>query len=119
MDELREPDYGKIGARIRDLRERQGLTQEDLAERTGLSRTHISHIETGRTKGSYPAFIAIANALQVGLDDLSCDSLGHEVVAYQKEIAALLEDCTPLEIRVVADTVRAAKQIMRERGLTK
>lgn len=79
----------------------------------------MSHIETGGTKSSTPAFIAVANALRVGLDDLLCDSLDHETTAYHKEIAALTEDCTPLEIRVLADMIRATKEIMRNRGLAK
>ena len=76
-------------------------------------------METGGTKSSTPAFIAVANALHVGLDDLLCDSLEHEAAAYHKEIAALTEDCTPLEIRVLADMIRATKEIMRNRGLTR
>lgn len=116
--ELKEPDYKAMGERIKTLRQRRGISQEQLAERCGLSKTHMSHIETGNTKGSMPSFMVIANVLQVGLDDLACDSLEHETPAYHKEIAELTADCTPLEIRVIADTVRAAKGIMRNRGLT-
>lgn len=79
----------------------------------------MSHMETGGTKSSTPAFIAVANALRVTLDDLLCDSLEAATVSYHKEIAALTEDCSPLEIRVLADMIRATKEIMRNRGLTK
>ncbi|MFC9945912.1 helix-turn-helix domain-containing protein [Streptomyces pratensis] len=37
-----------FGARVRSSRESQGWKQEDLAERTGYSGTHISAVETGR-----------------------------------------------------------------------
>lgn len=94
------------------------MSQEQLAECAGLSKTHMSHMETGGTKSSTPSFIAVANALQVTLDDLLCDSLEVATVPYHKEIAALTEDCTPLEIRVLADMIRATKDIMRSRGLT-
>ncbi|MGC5411677.1 helix-turn-helix domain-containing protein, partial [Streptomyces sp. DT225] len=46
-----EPDsspQAAFGARIRSLREARGWKQEDLAERTGYSSTHISAVETGR-----------------------------------------------------------------------
>ncbi|MCG7524851.1 helix-turn-helix transcriptional regulator [Streptomyces sp. OfavH-34-F] len=46
-----EPDsspQAAFGARIRRLRETRGWKQEDLAERTGYSSTHISAVETGR-----------------------------------------------------------------------
>lgn len=78
----------------------------------------MSHIETGGTKSSTPAFIAVANALHVTLDDLLCDSLETATVPYHNEIAVLTEDCSPLEIRVLADMIRATKEIMRNRGLT-
>ncbi|MEE1803768.1 helix-turn-helix transcriptional regulator [Streptomyces sp. JV176] len=37
-----------FGARVRSSREARGWKQEDLAERTGYSSTHISAVETGR-----------------------------------------------------------------------
>ena len=114
--EIKEPDYVAIGERIKAFRMRQGMSQEQLAERCGLSKTHMSHMETGGTKSSTPAFIAVANALYVTLDDLLCDSLEAATVPYHKEIAALTEDCTPLEIRIIADAVRGTKEIIRRYG---
>ena len=37
-----------IGAELRAARERQGLTQEALAFRAGVHRTHISLLERGQ-----------------------------------------------------------------------
>lgn len=36
-----------LGKRIKAAREQAGLTQEDLADRLGMSTTHISVIERG------------------------------------------------------------------------
>ena len=116
--EMKEPDYVAVGKRIKAFRSREGISQEQLAERSGLSKTHMSHMETGSTKSSTPAFIAVANALHVTLDDLMCDSLVSATVSYHKEIAALTEDCTPLEIRIIADTIRGTKEILRRYGLS-
>ena len=47
-------DYYAIGQRIRKFRKACGLSQEELAEKVGISTTHMSHIETGNTKrGQY------------------------------------------------------------------
>lgn len=58
-------DYYEIGQRIRKIRKAHGLSQESLAERVGISNTHMSHIETGNTKLSLPVLVALADALYV------------------------------------------------------
>jgi transcriptional regulator with XRE-family HTH domain len=37
-----------IGNHIKELREKKKLTQEELAEKSGLNRTFLIHIEKGR-----------------------------------------------------------------------
>lgn len=39
-----------VGARIRNLRAEQELTQFELAEKIGVSQTHLSNIECGRVQ---------------------------------------------------------------------
>lgn len=43
-------DYYEIGQRIRKMRKAHEFSQEELAEKIGISTTHMSHIETGNTK---------------------------------------------------------------------
>ncbi len=38
-----------IGDRLRELRERKGLSQGDIEKRTGLARAYISRVENGHT----------------------------------------------------------------------
>lgn len=57
-------DDGTIGAQIRDLRRRRGLTQEDLAAKAGLSRDVIKKIESGGS-ARMSTYHAIARALGV------------------------------------------------------
>ena len=47
-------DYYKTVQRVRNIRNAHSLSQEELAERIGISTTHMSHIETGNTKLSLP-----------------------------------------------------------------
>ena len=53
-------DYYDVGQRIRKIRKARGLSQEQLAEKVGISTTHMSHIETANTKLSLPVFVDIA-----------------------------------------------------------
>ena len=54
-------DYYKIGQRIRKFRKAYRLSQEQLAEKVGISTTHMSHNETGNTKLSLTLFVKHAN----------------------------------------------------------
>ena len=56
-------DYYKIGQRIRKYRNAYNLTQEQLADKIGISPTHMSHIETGKTKLSLAVLVNIAKEL--------------------------------------------------------
>ena len=50
-------DYYEIGQRVRKFRKAYGLSQEELAEKIGISTTHMSHIETGNTKLSLQVLV--------------------------------------------------------------
>ena len=62
--------YKLLGTRIKYLRENKGLTQEKLAERTGLSIDYIGKIEVNINKPGLRALIKIANALNVHIKEL-------------------------------------------------
>ena len=67
--------YEQIGKLIREKRKEQNLTQEQLAEKTGLSVTHISNIENNHTKLSIEKLIIIAKTLNLSLDSLIFDEI--------------------------------------------
>lgn len=102
-------DYYKIGQQIRKVRRAHGLSQEELAEKEGISVPHMSHIETGNTKLSLPVFVDIANALEVRTDDLLDNPAETTVSSSLDEIAAVLERCSAQEAKVIAEVVKATK----------
>ena len=108
-----ELDYRAIGKRIKIERIKADLTQERLAEMSGVSPTHMSNIETGTTRVSLTTMVAIANALSVTLDDFMCDSLTHSRVQFEQDIADVLADCDTYEIRMIADMAQALKDTLR------
>ena len=67
-------DYYEIGQRVRKFRKAYGLSQEELAEKIGISTTHMSHIETGNTKLSLQVLVDLSLALEVKTDELLFDS---------------------------------------------
>lgn len=58
----------RIGSRIRELREQSGMTQDELAEKTGLKRPNISRIESGRYNTGQDILSKISLALGKKLD---------------------------------------------------
>ena len=62
--------YKSIGKRIKVLRENKGLTQEKLAEKTGLSLDFIGKIEVNINEPGLKSLIKIANALDVHIKEL-------------------------------------------------
>lgn len=102
-------DYYEIGQRIRRIRKAHKLSQEELAEKVGISTTHMSHIETGNTKLSLPVFVDIAEALEVQTDSLLYDEPRDSVSTAMSDIAAILEECDAKQARVISDMVKAMK----------
>lgn len=57
-------EAGKLfGARLREIREKKGVTQRQLAEITGIPYTHISSIERGLMLPNLHTVIRLAAAL--------------------------------------------------------
>lgn len=55
---------------VKVWREYRGMSQAILADAAGLSQAYIAQIETGKREGRVDAYRAIANVLDVNIDDL-------------------------------------------------
>ena len=58
----------RIGKRIKQCRERLGLTQEEFAEKTGFTANYISTLERGASFPRCENLILLLNALEVSAD---------------------------------------------------
>ncbi len=63
----------KLGVRIRDLRKRNGHSQERFADICGLHRTYIGSVERGERNISFDNIVRIADSLGVAPSDLLRD----------------------------------------------
>ncbi|WP_449281831.1 helix-turn-helix domain-containing protein [Leucobacter sp.] len=59
-----------IGPRLRRLRQARGLTLTAVAERSGLSVSALSRIETGRRQPTLDVLLPLARTYEVSLDQL-------------------------------------------------
>lgn len=102
-----------LGERIRELREKSGLTQQELAEIVGVeSPSYISKIERGMTSPSYELLTRIAKAVRVELKDLfdaDFKTEGKPVDALDKwllRFRSLLKGHKTREIKTAYDIIR-------------
>ena len=106
-DPADEPEQGAfkaaLGRRIREARKRVGLTQGELADATGMSKTYVFELETRGANPSLDALWKIARALGVGPRDLvpetdldaaaspaAMEELARETVQLATDVAAQL-----------------------------
>ena len=104
-------DYCKVGGRIRNAREKKGLTQEQLAERTELSASHVSHIETGSSKLGLPALVRISNTLNVTVDSLLQDNSSVRFNVYLDAISNILKECNEEKSKAIVDIATTIKDL--------
>ncbi|WP_427149653.1 helix-turn-helix domain-containing protein [Rhizobium leguminosarum] len=63
-----------VGKNFARLRHEKGLTQEDVAARSGFSQQYISGLESGRRNPTIVTLFELAQALNVSHIDLVLDS---------------------------------------------
>ena len=65
------PTNGALGLAVRELRTSKGLSQEELADRSGLHPTYISGIERGLRNPTWRSIGRVCEALEVKLSELA------------------------------------------------
>ena len=60
----------RVGPRLRRVREQRHLTLTEAAERSGISKSTLSRLETGQRRPSLELLLPLAHTYQVPLDDL-------------------------------------------------
>ena len=106
-----EMDFVLIGKRIKQIRISKGITQVSLANMLDCDPCYVSKLESGSKKTSISRIVAVADALEVSVDQL----LGRISSRNDKDdIINLVSDCTPYERRLILGTIAGLKQVIRE-----
>ena len=67
----REEDRRVLGAALRKLRRRGGITQKEMTEREGLDDTYVSRVEHGRIDVKWTTLVRFLGVLCVDLHQLA------------------------------------------------
>lgn len=85
-----------IGRRIQQYRKKKGLTQEQLAEKVGLSTNYISAVERGVNQLNLDKLIDVINILECSANEIFVDVLnnGYEIKSslLSEQISKLSKD---------------------------
>lgn len=100
-------NYYLIGQKIRKYRKAHSLSQETLAEKVGISTTHMSHIETGNTKLSLAVLVKLSSILEVSTDDILFEQPTINKSMLFNQISSILEKCNTQQLRIISEVVQA------------
>lgn len=97
--------YKKIGIKIKELRTQSDITQEKLAELSGVSSNFISQIERGRNKCSLETINNLSTALNVPLYELFKFNRANPTAkdSFSKRIEIMLKSLSSKDKNLVMD----------------
>ena len=104
-----------LGERLKKARKDRGLTQEQLAERAGLSTRHIAKIEKGDVNPSFEVLSTLVKTLGVSFDAIF-DPASEQVEAEIQEIAGLYRACPKQGQRLILATIRAMVKALMDKS---
>jgi transcriptional regulator with XRE-family HTH domain len=97
-----------IGIRIKNLRKSRGMSQEQLAEKIGISPKYLSSIERGKENPTLDIFTKLAAALGVELSEIFNLSVeGKSVRDLKIFITNLMRGSDEEKLRLTAKIIRA------------
>jgi transcriptional regulator with XRE-family HTH domain len=70
MSRARRTAESIFGEHLRELRTSAGLSQEAVAEKAGLHRNYVGHIERGEKTASLDVLVRLANAFNLSVPSL-------------------------------------------------
>jgi transcriptional regulator with XRE-family HTH domain len=104
-----------FGSRLKELRERRGLSQEELAERSGVPLHSVSRIEQDRKRPKWEEGLALCAALGVSADEFTPEAL-RRATEHRRvlgELMALAEPMATAELREFISELRTASRAKR------
>lgn len=99
-------NWQHIGLRLGDMRRNREMTQQMLAERTGLSDVYIGYLEQGKRNGSIETFLVLVNALGYTMDDLLDEYITKRLPLSEADSSDLTSECSPSERELILRLVR-------------
>lgn len=102
---MKNVDYIEVGKRIKNEREKNGISREKFAEAVGISSTYTSQLELGQRHASLPTTIKIASVLNISLDYLI---YGDNVIDVTKDdLIEIINRAPKKDLKILKDILTA------------
>ena len=95
------PDYSVIGKRIKEARNNQNLTQEELADELNISVAFLSRVETGKSHINLKRLTQIAEFLKVSPGYLLTGSNTTSKDYLKEDFKNILDKCSPEQQKLI------------------
>ena len=105
-----------IGAKLRAVRERQGLSQREMAQRAGLTNGTISLIEQSKTSPSVSSLKRILDTVPMSLSEFFSEVESDTIPKYFYTVDAARDEFTELSPQEAGLGVTAARVSLRQLG---
>lgn len=94
-------DYSVIGRRIKNIRLKRNLKQEELADKIDVSVAFMSRVEAGKSQINLKRLIQIAKVLNVSPGYLltGCETSSKDYL--KEDFKAILDKCTPEQQKLI------------------
>ncbi len=97
-----------MAVKLKLLRVQAGLTLEELAQRTELTRSYLSKLERGVSTPSIGAALRIAKALEVSVEALFAESQENDAVVINRAVRGQTAESLP---RIVSGTLPGHRMV--------
>ena len=97
-----------IGKRIKALRNRLHLTQDELSERVNISPKYLSNIERGKENPTLNTLLRLAKSLKVEIWELFLiEQESSDIKSLQKRIEHLLQEADSERLQLIVNFLRS------------
>lgn len=96
-------DVVESGKRLRDLRMKEGMTQDELSEKLGITKNAYQKIERGTNGAKIDTLIELAEIFKVSLDYIVC---GKQLQMVESMISVLNESQQAFILATVSSMIK-------------
>lgn len=105
----------RMGRMLREARLARHMTQDVLAEKTGISKRHITHIEKGKANPSYTVLKLISSALNFSMNSLFDDAIDEEKV-FENQLLMAYRSCPSERKMLILNVIRTLTDGLKEKN---